>query len=208
MFDLFNMILSSSTIGGSSVGGKVSYSDIVYNNDNTITLIDVEGIEHIVECVYEGNKLVLFLYDGKPINIGYNGADLDNIGKTNINLTVLLSPLANTVYEAYDVNRKDYPYLLISGNTFNYKYDIQFATDISITDSEIVMQGNTLSGGGSGSSQLPFNKNDSEATTQYLVKHKITLTEGTTALNNKKNSSQSFHINFDKDVFTGSIYNI
>ena len=36
-------------------GGGVSYTSIVYNDDDTITLIDTDGITHTMVCTYENH---------------------------------------------------------------------------------------------------------------------------------------------------------
>jgi hypothetical protein len=67
-------------------GGGVSYTSIVYNDDDTITLIDKDGITHTMVCTYEDDKLIGVNYDGKAINIGYENNKM-YVGKTEINLS-------------------------------------------------------------------------------------------------------------------------
>lgn len=71
---------------GIACGGGASYTDIVYNEDNTITLTDKDGTEHTMVCTYENSKLVGVTYDGRKIDLLYDGAWLDKVGRTDVNL--------------------------------------------------------------------------------------------------------------------------
>lgn len=64
-----------------SSGGGIEYTSITYN-DNTISLIDTDGIEHIIEYEYTDETLTSIKYDGKVINLTYDGDLLVKIGKT------------------------------------------------------------------------------------------------------------------------------
>ncbi len=68
-------------------GGGASYTSIVYNEDDTVTLIDTEGITHTMACTYEDGKLISVTYDGKAIELVYEGEELKSIGKTDIDLS-------------------------------------------------------------------------------------------------------------------------
>lgn len=71
-------------------GNGVEYTDVVYNDDDTITLIDKKGIAHTIECLYESNKLEKKLigisYDGIGTRLNYEGNTLIKMGKTDINM--------------------------------------------------------------------------------------------------------------------------
>ena len=67
-------------------GVSVKYKSIIYNEDNTITLIDKDEVEHTISCVYKGNKLTTIAYDDKEIPLTYNGDTLISINNKEINL--------------------------------------------------------------------------------------------------------------------------
>ena len=65
----------------------IPYADMAYNNDNTMTLVDKNGVEHTIVCEYTDGKLTSVKYDGKPINLTYDDDDvLTKVGNTDINL--------------------------------------------------------------------------------------------------------------------------
>jgi hypothetical protein len=68
-------------------GDAVRYKSIVYNDDDTITLIDTDGVTHTMVCVYEDDKLSSVTYDGKEIGLHYTDDALDMIGKTEVDLS-------------------------------------------------------------------------------------------------------------------------
>jgi translation elongation factor P/translation initiation factor 5A len=70
----------------SSGGGGVEYTDIIYNEDNSITLTDRDGTEHTMVGTYEGEKLASATYDGKEIAIGYEDNKLI-VGNTVVDLS-------------------------------------------------------------------------------------------------------------------------
>ena len=59
----------------------IQYTDIIYNDDNTVTLIDTKGIEHTITCVYENNRLLSMTYDGKEVVTVYE--DGEQIGRAS-----------------------------------------------------------------------------------------------------------------------------
>jgi hypothetical protein len=67
-------------------GGGVEYSNITYNDDNTITLIETNGTEHTMACVYEDDKLVSVSYDNKEVSVNYKD-DKMYIGDTVVDLS-------------------------------------------------------------------------------------------------------------------------
>ena len=68
-------------------GGGASYTSITYKDNDTIELLDKDGTEHIMACVYEDDKLVSVTYDGKSIKLGYEDDVLKSVGKTAVDLT-------------------------------------------------------------------------------------------------------------------------
>lgn len=83
--------------GDGGVVSDVKYKSIVYNKDDTITLIDADDIEHIMACVYEDDKLIGVNYDGKAIRLGYEGEELKSVGKTDVDLSNAPQIMAKTV---------------------------------------------------------------------------------------------------------------
>lgn len=73
--------------GGGGSGDSINYSDIVYNDDDTITLTDTDGNEHTIVCEYDGDNLVGATYDGKAIELAYDGDNLVCIGGTDVDLS-------------------------------------------------------------------------------------------------------------------------
>lgn len=80
-YQLMNMISNIQS------GSSVEYSNIVYNDDNTITLIDDKGNIHTISCVYEGDRIVSISYDGENIELEFNGETLVNVGGTHIDVS-------------------------------------------------------------------------------------------------------------------------
>jgi hypothetical protein len=78
-------------------GGGVEYTDIDFNEDDTITLTDTDGKEHTMVCTYEGDRLVGVTYDGEEVIIDYKGDKL-TVGNTVVDL----SGLVRTYMEVHD----------------------------------------------------------------------------------------------------------
>ena len=78
-------------------GGGASYTSIVYNDDDTITLIDTDGTEHTMVCTYEDDVLVSVSYDGKAIDLVYEGDVLKSVGKTEVDLSNAPQTTATTI---------------------------------------------------------------------------------------------------------------
>jgi hypothetical protein len=68
-------------------GGGANYTSITYNNDDTITLIDTDGTEHTMVCTYEDNVLKAVTYDGKAVDLVYDGEDLVGVGDTMVDVS-------------------------------------------------------------------------------------------------------------------------
>ncbi len=95
-------------IGDVSSGGS-QYTSIVYNEDNTVTLIDTGGVEHTMICEYTDGKLVTVSYDGKSVELTYDGDVLVNVGGTDIKLNStepsklqVDNPIATTELTGYE----------------------------------------------------------------------------------------------------------
>ncbi len=84
-------------ITGKSSGG-VEYKNIIYNEDDTITLIDIYDVEHTISYIYEDDKLIGVTYDGEPIALTYENKNIVNIGETVIDFSCLV----RTYMEIYD----------------------------------------------------------------------------------------------------------
>ncbi len=67
-------------------GKSIEYTDIVYNDDDTITLTDKDGVVHIMECEYEDGRLTSVSFDGKAIELTYDGDVLVKVGKTAVDM--------------------------------------------------------------------------------------------------------------------------
>ena len=78
----------------------VQYTDIIYNDDDTVTLIDTNGNEHIIACTYENNRLMSMTYDGKEVMTIYDYGDLVAVGETEVD--VANAPLDNTIEALID----------------------------------------------------------------------------------------------------------
>ena len=92
----------------SEVSTGVEYTNIVYNEDNTITLTDKDGIVHTMSCTYEDGKLTGVNYDGKAVELTYNGDVLITVGKTLVDMSNAPSDGIDCA-EAYDVLSKQSP---------------------------------------------------------------------------------------------------
>ena len=82
-YDIMNSIVN---IEG--VNTSIEYSNIIYNEDDTVTLVETNGTEHIVSCVYNvDGVLTSITYDGKEIYLTFNGEELVGIGDTVVDLS-------------------------------------------------------------------------------------------------------------------------
>jgi hypothetical protein len=64
-----------------------NYKTITYNEDNSITLIDSDDIEHKIICKYDENdKIKSISFDGQFIALDYSEEMLEGIGAININV--------------------------------------------------------------------------------------------------------------------------
>ena len=78
-------------------GGGASYTSITYNADDTITLVEKDGTEHTMVCTYEDDRLISVAYDGKAIDLVYEGDVLKSVGKTDIDLSDAPKTMATTI---------------------------------------------------------------------------------------------------------------
>ena len=84
-------------------GGGVQYTSITYKEDDTIELLDTDGVTHTMICVYEDDKLVSVSYDDKEIELTYEDDALVGIGETVVDLSDAVytpAPLPRLVAEA------------------------------------------------------------------------------------------------------------
>ena len=64
------------------------YKKIIYNDNNTLTLIDTKNVKHTIAYGYDANgKIVSLSRNGSPIEISYH-ADYPNILKKYGNVTI------------------------------------------------------------------------------------------------------------------------
>lgn len=73
-------------VGDGDVIIGADYTNIVYNEDDTITLTDKDGVEHTMSCTYADGKLIDVIYDGKAVNLTYSGDRLVKVGKTAVDM--------------------------------------------------------------------------------------------------------------------------
>jgi hypothetical protein len=86
-------------IAGGGGSGGIEYSNIVYNEDDTVTLTDTDGNEHTIVCEYEGDKLIGATYDDENIDLIYSGDNLVGIDGLTIDLSGLFpSPRLEITY--------------------------------------------------------------------------------------------------------------
>jgi hypothetical protein len=69
------------------------YTNIVYNDDNTVTLTDKDGVDHTMVCEYTDGALSGLTYDGKSVELTYEEDVLVNIGAMEVDM-------ANAPYES------------------------------------------------------------------------------------------------------------
>ena len=85
--DMLSYFLGRLAEGGTGGGGGVTYTSIVYNTDNTITLTDTDGVVHTMVCTYDGaGKLVSASYDNDGISLTYEGDVLVKVGGTAVDV--------------------------------------------------------------------------------------------------------------------------
>lgn len=89
-----------SAIAAISSGDGIQYNDIIYNDDGSITLIDTNGNEHTITCVYENNRLLSMTYDGNEVVTVYDDGKLVSVGETEVD--VENAPLDNTLENIID----------------------------------------------------------------------------------------------------------
>jgi hypothetical protein len=111
-------------------GGGASYTSIIFEEDDKITLIDKDGTEHTMEWEYTDGKITTLKYDGKAIPLTYDVDELIKIGITDIVKRVedygvqveavyekILADDAGTYFRTVDDLRASYPELIIFYNT-------------------------------------------------------------------------------------------
>ena len=75
-------------VGGGS-GDIVSYTDIVYNEDNTITLTDTDGYIHTMVCGFTDGKITSVKFDGISIPLVYDGDVLVKVGSISVDVDLV-----------------------------------------------------------------------------------------------------------------------
>ncbi len=78
-------------------GISIEYKSIIYNEDDTVTLIDNNNVEHIISCTYEDGKIVAITLDDEEIKLSYDGNKLIAVEDTEINLGSILGDADNTL---------------------------------------------------------------------------------------------------------------
>jgi hypothetical protein len=100
----------------------VQYTSIIYKEDDTIELLDTDGVTHTMVCEYEDDKLKSVTYDGKEIKLHYTDDALDMVGKTEVNLSNAKTSGVATVDYTVTFLADGEPYEVVSvkdGNTVN-----------------------------------------------------------------------------------------
>lgn len=87
------------------VGSGFQYTNIIYNDDNTIILTDKDGTEHTMTCTYYDDKLISLTYDGKKVELTYAGDDLVRVNDTNIDF--LNAPFKDPVVISFSTNQAE-----------------------------------------------------------------------------------------------------
>lgn len=70
-------------------GNSVNYVKVIWNEDNTISFVDTDGITYLMDCKYEDDKITEVIYNNEKIGINYKNDDLILINDTEINLSGL-----------------------------------------------------------------------------------------------------------------------
>lgn len=117
----------------------IEYTDVIYNDDDTITLIEKDGTEHVVTCIYDDNKMVGVSYDGNTINVAYEDDVLVGIGDTTIDMSGVPGSNGAALNIAYgDIAPEDTSKLWIKTNE---PQSIKFSKDFVGVDG-INLEGN------------------------------------------------------------------
>ena len=89
--------LAGGSTGGSGGNNGPVYTDLVYNNDGSITLKDDEGQEHVMECEYVDGRLEKVKIDENILDAVYEeGTDkLIKLGDINIEVEDYPSEIGN-----------------------------------------------------------------------------------------------------------------
>lgn len=126
-------------------GECIKYTNIVYNDDNTITLTDIDGVEHTIVCEYDGDKLIGATYDGADIGLTYEGDALVGVDGALVDLSnakvggaVVYSDM---VYEHFGVDKAEYPYLFFYhwNNSNRGDMAVYFTKDFALNESGAII---------------------------------------------------------------------
>ena len=97
MLSYFLGRLAGGGAGGSGGDSGPVYTDLVYNDDGSITLTDDEGQEHIMECEYVDGRLEKIKIDGNILDAVYeeNTDKLIKLGDMDIEVGDYPSEIGN-----------------------------------------------------------------------------------------------------------------
>lgn len=187
-------------------GGGTRYSNITYNEDGSIVLVDTDGNTHTITCTYEDEKLVSCTYDGDAIGLTYDEDRLTRIGDVEVDFSTLFVLLSNTVYSHYGVSKDDYPYVAIQFLSSNSCVYIVFSKTVAITSSKITYT-DCLRSVYSGYDFTDFD--NVNGAMQYALSNVPKEDLKSLASAEATNSTAwTLYINFDKGKFTGTVYAI
>lgn len=116
--------------------------------------------------------------------------------------------LVDMVYSHYGVSKEEHPCCAISFNTFQKKVFVYFATTVTCASASSNLQLNApyLTGSASYSSYSDFD--NVEGVVQFALDNIQSLTEKASGYANITPSNTKSYINFDKGVFSGTVYEI
>lgn len=72
-------IMAAISMISSSGGGGIAYTSITCNADNTITLVDVEGVTHNMSYNLTDDKITSITFDGTTMVLQYDGDALTKL---------------------------------------------------------------------------------------------------------------------------------
>jgi hypothetical protein len=202
---------------------KFGDMDIIVDNYSSST--DIELLDHIVTFTVDGEPYeVVSVKNGNSVNAPatkptsgsgsllewqMNGAKVDfpYPVENDVEFVALLGTVADEIYLAYNVSRKEYPYLVVYADTYNYSVTIYFAKSISIESGNININPTSLTGGIGTGYNHRFNLSDVEAMKKYIIESNFSLSENKTQ-SSIWSADVVVYANFDKGVYTRTFINI
>jgi hypothetical protein len=100
------------------------YTNIVYNDDNTVTLTDKDGVDHIMVCEYTDGILNGLTYDGRSVELTYEEDTLVNIGAIEVDMAN--APIESGGGEDNPLKYMTFAYGNFRGVTFPADYHLIF----------------------------------------------------------------------------------